>query len=77
MFDGKGIGKGIDGLLLVAKIGVAAIVILIVFGMYKSIKYITSDGEVIETKTILKPTIKININGGESDTTYVYTIPKK
>jgi hypothetical protein len=76
MFDGKGIGKGLDALKNVAIFGVVVILGLIILGVYKGIKYLVSDGEVIETKTLLKPTIKININGGKSDTTYTYTIPK-
>ncbi len=74
-FDiGRGIGEGIQMLLIIAIIGVISIISWIGYGGYKL--FISNDEQVIETSHKITPTIKLHTDGTKIDTIYVYIYKK-
>lgn len=72
---GQGIGEALGMLYIMAIAGAIAVVLLFGFGCYKTYDHFYGD-EIIESKTIITPTIKLTINENKVDTLYVYTLKK-
>jgi len=70
-------GGAVDAVEFIFKTLVISAIGFVCFVFYEGFKLIFPSPVVIESKEILKPTIKLTTDGEKIDTIYVYKLPKK
>jgi hypothetical protein len=63
-----------DGIVRMLWVGMIALLLLIILGVYDLVRWVWPKDKTYESKTILVPKIKLHTDGKVIDTIYVYKI---